>query len=128
MGLFSRSKDKKVKEEKKVFPWIPLVEMSQLDEIKEKSKTKPQVIFKHSTRCGISSMVIRKFEATYALNEDNADVYYLDLLNFRPISLAIAEKFEVVHQSPQMLALKNEVVVGHASHHDINGAELVKLI
>ncbi|WP_010177929.1 bacillithiol system redox-active protein YtxJ [Aquimarina agarilytica] len=130
MGLFSRSKDKKAKEPKKQFPWIPLTEMSQLDEIKEKSKTKPQVIFKHSTRCGISSMVIKQFEATYSLDENQVDVYYLDLLNYRPISLQIAEKFSVMHQSPQLIALKNGEVVGHASHHDISAAaaDLTKLV
>ncbi|WP_010523525.1 bacillithiol system redox-active protein YtxJ [Aquimarina agarivorans] len=126
MGLFSRSKDKKAKEPKKQFPWIPLTEMSQLDEIKEKSKSKPQVIFKHSTRCGISSMVIKQFEATYSL-EDQVDIYYLDLLNFRPISLKIAEKFSVMHQSPQLIALKNGEVVGHSSHHDISAASLEKI-
>ncbi len=128
MGLFSRSKDKKPKEQKKQFPWVPLTEMTQLDEIKEKSKIKPQVIFKHSTRCGISSMVIKQFEATYNLTEDQLDVYYLDLLNYRPISLQIAEKFGVMHQSPQLIALKNGEVVGHASHHDISAQSLIKLV
>ena len=48
--LFGGSTEPK---EEKVLPWIPLTEVSQLDTIKEKSKTKTQVIFKHSTRCGI---------------------------------------------------------------------------
>ena len=128
MGLFSRSKEKKEKKEEPKFPWIPLNEMSQLDEIKKKSATKPQLIFKHSTRCGISSMVIRQFEAGFPLDENQADVYYLDLLNYRPISLEIADKFGVMHQSPQLVAIKNGEVVGHASHHDITNIEFAKLV
>ncbi len=120
MGLLDMFKGgNKSKSEKPQFPWIPLTSIEELDEIKEKSKEKTQAIFKHSTRCGISSMVIRQFEAEYDL-DTNADVYYLDLLNHRPISLAIAEKFQVQHQSPQLIVIKNGKVVYHDSHHSIS--------
>lgn len=124
MGLLDLFKgDGNKKSDKPQFPWIPLTSIEELDEIKEKSKTKTQAIFKHSTRCGISSMVIRQFEAEYDL-DTNADVYYLDLLNYRPISLAIAEKFGVQHQSPQLLVIKNEKVIYHDSHHSISAKEI----
>jgi len=120
MGLFDKFKSNKPKEEKKATPWIPLTEMSQLDEILEKSKNKTQAIFKHSTRCGISSMVIRGFEGSAFPSTEDADVYYLDLLNYRPISLAIQDKYNVIHQSPQLIVLKGGKVTHAASHHDIN--------
>ncbi len=119
MGFFDKFKSNK--EPKAAFPWIPITDISELDAIKEASKTKPQAIFKHSTRCGISSMVIRKFESTANFTVDEVDAYYLDLLNYRPISMAIQDKFGVMHQSPQLIILKNGKVVHHASHHDIDG-------
>ena len=51
--------------EEKFLPWITLSELSQLDTINEKSSTKTQVIFKHSTRCGISRMVMNQFVDAY---------------------------------------------------------------
>lgn len=104
----------------KALPWIPLQHIHQLDTIKEASKTHLQIIFKHSTRCGISRMVINQFATHYTLTENQADLYYLDLLNFRDLSNEVGYVFQVIHQSPQVLVIKNGVVVAHASHSDIN--------
>ena len=123
--LFGGSKE--VKEEK-VLPWIPLNDMQQLNHIEEKSKTKTQVIFKHSTRCVISRMVINQFVDNYSLTEKDLDLYYLDLLDFRDVSNEVGYKFQVVHQSPQLLVIKNGVVVTHESHGAINGIDLSRFI
>ncbi len=104
--------------------WIELNTLAQLEEIKERSKTKTQFIFKHSTRCGVSRMVISQFKKDYQLEEGQADLYYLDLLNHRDISNAIANQFNVMHESPQLLVLKNGVVVKHDSHGGINSLQL----
>lgn len=129
MGLFNKmfSSSDQPKEEDAT-PWIELNKMEQLDEIAERSKTKTQVIFKHSTRCGISRMVISQFKKDYQLSENEVDLYYLDLLNHREISNAIADKFQVMHQSPQLLVIKNGTVVAHESHSGINNLELVKFV
>ena len=119
--LFGGSKE--VKEEK-VLPWIPLNDMQQLNHIEEKSKTKTQVIFKHSTRCVISRMVINQFVDNYSLTEKDLDLYYLDLLDFRDVSNEVGYKFQVVHQSPQLLVIKNGLVVAHESHGALNGIDL----
>ena len=109
-------------------PWIDLNSVDQLDAIVEQSKTKPQLIFKHSTRCGISRMVISQFKKEYQLLENEADLYYLDLLNYRDISNGIAERFQVMHQSPQLLVIKNGGVVAHESHGGINSLDLGKFV
>ncbi|UMB61479.1 bacillithiol system redox-active protein YtxJ [Lutibacter sp. A80] len=101
------------------FNWIPLTETSQLKEIVELSKDKLVIIFKHSTRCGISSGVLSKFEKSMDTTSDTVAFYYLDLLKYRTISNEIAQKFNVDHQSPQAIFLKDGVVVNHASHYDI---------
>tara|TARA_R110000868_G_scaffold182232_2_gene423292 strand:+ start:2119 stop:2508 length:390 start_codon:yes stop_codon:yes gene_type:complete len=110
--------------EEKFLPWITLSELSQLDTINEKSSTKTQVIFKHSTRCGISRMVMNQFVDAYDVNENNLDLYYLDLLNYRDVSNEVGYKFQVSHQSPQLLVIKNGVVVAHDSHGAINELDL----
>lgn len=104
----------------KNLPWLLLTEEEQLKQIKEASKAKPQLIFKHSTRCGISRMVLSQFEKEFSLTEKEIDIYYLDLLNYRTISNTIAAVFELVHQSPQVLIIKNEVLIAHDSHSGIN--------
>ncbi|WP_375239417.1 bacillithiol system redox-active protein YtxJ [Aurantibacter sp.] len=109
--------------EEKVLPWINLTDIKQLDSIAEKSKTKTQLVFKHSTRCGISSMVLKQFETQYNLDL-NVDLYYVDLLNVREVSNEIGYKFQVMHQSPQLIVIKNGVAVAHTSHGAINDMDL----
>ncbi|NCP50831.1 MAG: bacillithiol system redox-active protein YtxJ [Flavobacteriales bacterium] len=129
MGLFnklfntsSESKDQIV------LPWIPLTSLDQLNDLNEKSVAKTQIIFKHSTRCGISRMVLKQFEKDYGFSEKNVDLYYLDLIGYRDVSNAIASKFDVYHESPQLLVVKNGIVVAHASHGAINDLDLNRFI
>lgn len=114
--------------EKKVLPWISLTDVAQLAQIEKKSVTKTQVIFKHSTRCGISSMVMKQFVDLYNLTENDLDLYYLDLLSFREVSNEVGYKFQVMHQSPQLLVIKNRVTVAHASHGAINDIDLTQMV
>lgn len=123
--LFGRANEEK---EEKILPWIPLSVLSQLDDIEQKSRTKTQVIFKHSTRCGISRMVMNQFVDAYNFTEKDIDLYYLDLLNYREISNEIATKFQVMHESPQLLVIKNEVVVTQDSHGTINDIDLNRFV
>ena len=122
--LFGGSKEQK---ETKVLPWKQLTAINQLDEIEKVSKGITQVIFKHSTRCGISRMVLNQFTEAFD-NDTNLDLYYLDLLNYRDVSNETGYKFQVMHQSPQLLVIKNGVVVTHASHGAINEVDLSKFI
>jgi bacillithiol system protein YtxJ len=104
--------------------WIPLTSNDQLDIIKEKSTLTPQVIFKHSTRCSISSMALNRLERETA--PENADFYFLDLIQHRQLSNAVAEIFEVHHESPQILLIKNNDCVYDESHQGINMQELTE--
>ncbi|WP_298342856.1 bacillithiol system redox-active protein YtxJ [uncultured Algibacter sp.] len=114
--------------EEKVLPWIALNDLKQLEVIAKKSATKTQVVFKHSTRCGISRMVMNQFVDAYDLTENNLDLYYLDLLNYREVSNEVGYKFQVMHESPQILVIKNGVVVTHASHGQINAVDLSRFV
>jgi bacillithiol system protein YtxJ len=102
--------------------WIDLNSMQQLADIKELSKTRPQVIFKHSTRCSISSMAKSRLERSE--RPDTGDFYYLDLIKHRSISDKIAEDFSVTHESPQVLVIKNTECVFEESHSGIDMDEI----
>ena len=97
--------------------WIELNDMNQLDTIKKLSFEKPQVIFKHSTRCSVSIMAKNRLDKT-AITE-NLDFHYLSLLKYREISNAITTQFSVVHESPQVLLIKNGECIFHESHSSI---------
>ena len=125
-SLFSGNSDSK--KDKKILPWIPLQSINQLDEIEKKSKGKTQVIFKHSTTCGISRMVLNMFVDTYDVSEGQLDLYFLDLHAHRDVSNETGIKFQVVHQSPQLLIIKNGVTVFHTSHGAISDVSLEKFI
>ncbi|MEM1258162.1 MAG: bacillithiol system redox-active protein YtxJ [Bacteroidota bacterium] len=116
MGLFGNLFGSKEGKEEKVLPWISLTTKEQLGEIRERSKDKPQLIFKHSTTCGISRMVLGMFSASYPLDVNSADLYFLDLHSYREVSNEVAVAFQVLHQSPQLLIIKNGVTVFHTSH------------
>jgi bacillithiol system protein YtxJ len=104
--------------------WKALETMDDLNNAIEESKTKKVVIFKHSTRCHISKMVLSKFENEVKNSENELSYYFLDLINHRDISNAIADQLEVTHQSPQLLVLENGIVVHHASHSEISLASV----
>lgn len=108
--------------------WNGLTELKQLDEVVEESKETPVIIFKHSTRCAISRMALKKFEQEYNIDADKAKPYFLDLLEHRNISNAIAEKFNVEHQSPQLILIKDGKAVFNSSHSDIDAVAVKGMI
>jgi len=115
MGLFSKSRSN--------IEWHQLEEVSQLDDIIEASKNKPQMIFKHSTRCGVSSMVRSRLDGEWSHNE-KITPWHLDLLRYRNISNEIAERFGIHHESPQMILLVNGEVKQYISHASLSAKDL----
>jgi len=125
MGLFNLfgNNDNKGTESSKI-DWNALTDLQQLNEIESESNEKPVVIFKHSTRCSISRMALKQFENEFDLHE-NVKPYFLDLIEHRDVSNEIANRFEVIHQSPQILLIKNGKSVYDVSHDGID-AEVLK--
>ena len=106
------------------WPGEQLEVLDQLDAISTASLTTPQLIFKHSTRCSISRFVLADFMNHFTYSSEEFGAYFLDLLNHRDISTAIAERFNVVHQSPQLIIIKEGKAVAHASHEGVNELKL----
>ncbi len=98
--------------------WIYLTDEDQLQAIKTNSLTKPQVIFKHSTRCSISSMAKSRLERS--AQPEEIDFHFLDLIRYRSISNKIVEEFKVYHESPQILLIKNGECIYDESHSGID--------
>lgn len=128
MGLFNKVFGEKSSDSNLKINWIPLNDFGQLEEIKNQSKKESVLIFKHSTRCGISRMVIRQFEALFKEEHQDLKVYYLDLLNYRSLSDEVGYTFQVTHQSPQLLVIKNGISVFNASHYEITEVNLTRFI
>lgn len=109
--------------------WEKLNEADQLDEIKKVSSEHPVVIFKHSTRCSISSTALSRLERSWNNDEmKEVKAYFLDLLNHRDISSEIAEEFGVKHESPQLLVIKDGKCIYHSNHMGISYSEVTKQV
>jgi bacillithiol system protein YtxJ len=106
--------------------WNALTETEQIEDIKKKSFETPILVFKHSTRCSISSTALSRLERNWNTEKaSNLQPYLLDLIAFRSISNQLAQDFEVFHESPQALLIKDGACVYHASHYDISFDDLI---
>lgn len=103
--------------------WIHLTDQEQLNQLITRSDTKPQVIFKHSTRCSISGVALQRLQK--AGQHEDVDFYFLDLIAYRPISAKIAQVFGVPHESPQVLVIKKGACVYDESHLSISMDEIL---
>lgn len=107
--------------------WNLLTHSDELQNIITKSHESPQVIFKHSTRCSISSMTLSRLERSWKADaHPQSEPFLLDLIQHRDISNQIADTFGVYHQSPQVLIIYQGKAVYDASHMDISYSDMTK--
>ncbi len=101
--------------------WVEIKSKEDLDQISDKSfqDNLGIAIFKHSTRCSISLVAKTRISASWDF-KDELPIYYLDLLSYRDLSNLIAEKFNVFHESPQLIVIKDGKVIYNASHLSIS--------
>jgi bacillithiol system protein YtxJ len=104
--------------------WIPLISEDQIPQIADHSQTRPQVLFKHSTRCSLSSIAWNRIGKTDF--GSGADYYFLDIIRHRSVSNKIAETFSVHHESPQLLVIRNGECVFEESHMGIRPDKLLE--
>ena len=114
MGLFSFTK------KENPIKWLNLEEVSQLEDLKKESFNKPVLILKHSTRCSISVMAKTRLESKWEIEDEEITPVYLDLLRYRAISDEIVNAFGVMHQSPQVLLIKDGTCVYTTTHTNID--------
>jgi bacillithiol system protein YtxJ len=112
MGIFSSKKSD--------FNWLIIKDMVNYKDAIDLSFNKPIMIFKHSTRCSISSLALNRIENVKNQETIIKSCYFLDLLSYRDISNKIATDFNVIHASPQILIIKNGKCIYNTSHSNIN--------
>ena len=101
--------------------WSELTDTAHIDELTKESHQKHVLIFKHSTRCSISQTALGRLERNWDEKEmEDVKPYFLDLLSYRKLSHHIADQFEVEHESPQILLIKNGQAIYDRSHLDID--------
>ncbi|WP_026966714.1 bacillithiol system redox-active protein YtxJ [Algoriphagus terrigena] len=106
--------------------WKKLTDSTQIEEIKELSNSKPVLIFKHSTRCSVSSMSLDRLLRNWKTEDDEKVVpYFLDLIAFRNLSDQIEVTFGVAHESPQVLIIRNGKAIYDNSHFGISYPEIM---
>lgn len=103
--------------------FIPLDRLDRVDELVERSFAAPIVIFKHSRTCGTSAYAYDEL-VTYRQQPTALEIHLVDVLRGREISRALATRFKVHHESPQVLLLVDGSVRWHASHYSITADAL----
>lgn len=107
--------------------WIPLTDIAQLDAIDSASSGKRVLIFKHSTTCSISRAALDRMERAWTVDDAaQRSAYYLDLLRFRSVSNAVADRYGIEHESPQVLVIDKGVCAYTRSHFAITYKEVVE--
>jgi bacillithiol system protein YtxJ len=107
--------------------WLLINDESQLNVIDTQSfdsAIHTILIFKHSTRCSISSVALNRLERAWDANNDKIPTYFLDLIQHRSISEKIAQKYAIQHESPQILVIKNGKCIYSASHSSISVSDI----
>jgi len=111
MGWFSPSSSK--------LDWNLLTDENKFQNIINLSFSEKVLIFKHSTRCSISSMSKNRLESQVE-NSKIKTCFLLDLLKHKEISSKIESYFKVTHESPQVLVIFNGECIYNASHNEIS--------
>jgi bacillithiol system protein YtxJ len=106
--------------------WIQITSEKQINQIVDLSKERTQVIFKHSTRCSISSVAWNRVQKSG--RSTNIDFYFLDLIAYRSLSNKIAQIFKVHHESPQVLVIKDGQCIFDESHLSISMDEILNQV
>lgn len=90
------------------------------------SDRQPVFIFKHSTQCGVSARAIREFQAFVTAEPPGFAYFQVDVPESRPASDELETLSLVRHESPQVLLMRGEECLWHASHGAIKAAALAQ--
>lgn len=108
--------------------WFELETVNDIEDILNRSSQKLQIIFKHSTRCPVSSNAFSEVSSVTDEIVPFIDINYVDVIRNRGISQEIANKLEVRHESPQLLLIKDNQLVWNVTHYQIEGEAIVEKV
>lgn len=101
-----------------------LSHVDEIDSVLAQSSSRPVLIFKHSSTCGVSARAHEEIEALIAGPPLPADVYLVDVWAGRSVSNAIAARLRIRHESPQVLLVHHGLVHWSASHFRVTARAL----
>lgn len=107
-----------------VIDWVPFQEPEQLSQLIKKSHEKPQVIYKHSTRCGVSAMALSNLHQVDSEVAEKADFHFLNVISHRTLSQHVSEELRVRHESPQLLIIQKGALVWSGSHYQVSASAI----
>ena len=108
--------------------WNQITSEEDIEKLKEDSKDKKVLIFKHSNRCGVSSRVLSRLEKDWQPEASDKIVpYFINLNSYRNLSNKIAQDFGIRHESPQALLISGGVCIYNDSHFGIEFNDIVNL-
>lgn len=87
--------------------------IEKLDDLFARSENAPVVIFKHSSSCGVSSMIYRR------MTQLDAEVNIVIVQDARGVSNEIVERTGIRHETPQAIIVRNGEPIYQASHYSI---------
>jgi bacillithiol system protein YtxJ len=104
--------------------WKYITSPDDLDAIDARSQNQDVMIYKHSTRCGVCTTALGRIERKWS--DNGIAAYFIDLLRYRNVSNAIAERYSVMHESPQVLLIRKGKCIYTTSHLSIDVDEIEK--
>ena len=113
-------------------PKAELRELSTLEDLEavlDRSRERPQLLFKHSLTCPVSGAAHAEVRG-YLEREpaEGTDYWLIAVQRARPVSNAVAERVAVRHESPQAILVSGEKAVWNASHWEITGQALARAL
>jgi len=81
------------------------------------------LVFKHSTRCPVSTAAHREV-AEFRRRNPEAPVYVVHVVEQRSLSRAVAERTGILHESPQAIVLASGAVAWSDSHEGVTAEAL----
>lgn len=106
--------------------WNSIETKENLEELFRQSHERPQIILKHSARCGISYMAKNSLDSISDETKAKADFSIIDVVGSRNISAYLTEKSGIRHESPQLMVVNDGAVSWHGSHYKVNANNLTE--
>ena len=103
--------------------WNKITSSEDIVRLKSESESKTVLIYKHSTRCSISSTALSRLERAWS--ENDIVTYFLDLIRHRDLSQQIATEFNITDESPQVLLIQKGKCVYNNSHLGIRFEDII---
>lgn len=102
-------------------------QLDQIDRLSQDAQVLAVAIYKNSSRCSLSDVVFDRLGRHWPFSEEDLPVFVLDIIAFRSLSRAVEERYQVQHESPQLLIIRNGKCVYHASHNGIAAVDVEML-